>query len=285
MTGYIYQIENLINGKSYIGQTVDFNRRKRSHLNKLKSGTHCNPHLQAAYDKYGEQEFHWRVWQFNNITEEELNQKEIEFIKKYDAIENGYNIAEGGGKPPLHQKTDDKILSYCLCILFKYDKVGKPLERILKYSGGTMSALKTKKRYPKAWELYDSYSQEEKDSYAQYYYDFWEVEKEKVTSASQRGNGKLDRKALLISQEILNNIYAANELGYGYSCVALYYNLNSATVKDWMSGRARKKNLDCYISLSETEKNLIKEHLPLLEFQKLENQKERYNRIVKQTAV
>ena len=52
-----------------------------------------------------------------------------------------------------------------------------------------------------------------------------------------------------------------------------------------MSGRSRKKNLDYYISLPEIEKNLIKEHLPLLEFQKLENQKERYNRIVKQTAV
>lgn len=285
MTGYIYQIENLVNGKSYIGQTVDFNRRKRTHLNKLKNGTHCNSHLQAAYDKYGEQEFHWRVWQFDDITEEELNQKEIEFIEKYDAIKNGYNMAEGGGKPPLHQKTDDKILSYCLCILFKYDKVGKPLERILNYSSGTMSALKTKKRYPKAWELYNSYSQEEKEFYAQYYYQFWEVEKEKINKASQRGNGQLDEKALLISQEMLNNIYAARELGYGYTCVALYYNLKPATVKDWVTGRARKQNLNYYINLSEKDKDLIKKQLPILDFQKLENKKEHYIRTHKQTAV
>ena len=36
MKGYIYQIENLITHESYIGQTVDINRRKNTHFNKLR---------------------------------------------------------------------------------------------------------------------------------------------------------------------------------------------------------------------------------------------------------
>ena len=281
MTGYIYQIENLKTGKSYIGQTVDFNRRKRTHLNKLQNGTHCNPHLQSAYNLYGEQEFHWRVWKFDNITEEELNQKEIEFIKKYDSINNGYNIADGGGKPPKNQKVDDKILSICLCILFKYDKVGKPLERILKYSSGTMSALKTRKRYPNAWSIYESYSEEERNQLAQKYYNEWEVEENKISAAIRRGNGKLSSKTITITQEELNNIYAARELGYGYTCLGLYYNINPSTVKDWVTGRARSKNLSVYNSLSDIEKEKIKNKLPVNDFQKLENKKEKFNRVTK----
>ena len=49
----IYKITNLIDGKVYIGQTVNYNKRKKRHLSSLENGNHHNEHLQRAFDKYG----------------------------------------------------------------------------------------------------------------------------------------------------------------------------------------------------------------------------------------
>ena len=55
MVGYIYRITNKVTGQHYIGQTVDINRRKRTHFNSLKRQDHDNPKLQASWNKYGEE--------------------------------------------------------------------------------------------------------------------------------------------------------------------------------------------------------------------------------------
>lgn len=54
---FIYKIENQINGKIYMGQTVRFNKRKTSHLIELRKNQHKNPHLQNSFNKYGEENF------------------------------------------------------------------------------------------------------------------------------------------------------------------------------------------------------------------------------------
>lgn len=53
----IYAIANSINGSCYVGSAVDFKTRKARHLNELRQGKHHSPHLQRAYDKYGETAF------------------------------------------------------------------------------------------------------------------------------------------------------------------------------------------------------------------------------------
>lgn len=53
----IYCIENEVNGKCYIGSAVDFKRRRREHLNKLRKGIHHSYFLQKSWDKYGEVNF------------------------------------------------------------------------------------------------------------------------------------------------------------------------------------------------------------------------------------
>ena len=61
MTSGIYMIENQANGKIYIGQTSDLERRKKEHLNKLKNKTHHNLHLQNSFNKYGEDNFVFKI--------------------------------------------------------------------------------------------------------------------------------------------------------------------------------------------------------------------------------
>lgn len=90
----IYKITNKINGKSYIGKTVDLHKRTVTHLWRLENGTHPNPHLQRAFDKYGKNNFGFEV--LERCREEDLNDKEMAYIKKYDSFGTGYNLTAGG---------------------------------------------------------------------------------------------------------------------------------------------------------------------------------------------
>lgn len=49
----IYSITNTLNGNVYIGQTTCLRIRKNGHFLLMKNGKGKNPHLQAAYNKYG----------------------------------------------------------------------------------------------------------------------------------------------------------------------------------------------------------------------------------------
>lgn len=57
----IYTITNLINNKLYVGCTFDFNKRFKSHINRLKHNKHKNQYLQKAWIKYGEENFKFEV--------------------------------------------------------------------------------------------------------------------------------------------------------------------------------------------------------------------------------
>jgi group I intron endonuclease len=57
----IYQITNMENGKYYIGSAESFERRRWQHTYDLKKGTHKNPRLQAAWNKYGPDAFVFEV--------------------------------------------------------------------------------------------------------------------------------------------------------------------------------------------------------------------------------
>lgn len=57
MTSGIYQIENQINGKRYVGSAMNLRKRWQAHLSALRRSVHHNPHLQAAFRKHGEAAF------------------------------------------------------------------------------------------------------------------------------------------------------------------------------------------------------------------------------------
>ena len=60
-TSGIYSIDNIVNGKSYIGSSNDIRYRWNRHLKLLHNNCHNNHHLQKSYNKYGEKNFSFQI--------------------------------------------------------------------------------------------------------------------------------------------------------------------------------------------------------------------------------
>jgi len=53
----IYCIENLVNGKKYIGQSIESEKRIETHIYDLRANRDSSIYLQNSWNKYGEQNF------------------------------------------------------------------------------------------------------------------------------------------------------------------------------------------------------------------------------------
>ena len=87
----IYSITNKLNNKKYIGSTAkSFKARFTQHKSKLNLGKHHCSHLQNAYNKYGGDNFVFRI---EKILQDCSNIRDIErvYILKYNSVANGYN--------------------------------------------------------------------------------------------------------------------------------------------------------------------------------------------------
>ena len=93
--GSIYKITNTINGKVYVGQTINdaYKTRIRDHLNGTQHGSRLVKH---AIEKYGQDVFTVEILH-DGIIPEFLNTLEIEAIAKFNTVApNGYNLDTGG---------------------------------------------------------------------------------------------------------------------------------------------------------------------------------------------
>jgi len=93
MAGGIYQIDNRINGKCYIGSTVNIERRWADHLRLLRRGQHENQHLQYAFDKYGEGAFDFCILEGVHDSSQ-LAKREQSYL---DRLKPEYNICPTAG--------------------------------------------------------------------------------------------------------------------------------------------------------------------------------------------
>lgn len=110
----IYKIINKVNNKVYIGQTINFKERVRSHRETAfrKSSREYNKPLYRAMRKYGLENFEIKIIDDSATSFEELNEKEIYYIQKYNSCVDygcGYNLDKGGKNGLKSDYTKNKI--------------------------------------------------------------------------------------------------------------------------------------------------------------------------------
>ena len=95
----VYKITNINNGKVYVGESINIEKRWDEHKEDLENNNHHNYKLQEDYNTYGEDNFKFEVLEeidANNL--ELIMQKclliilENKYIKQFNSIDNGYNI-------------------------------------------------------------------------------------------------------------------------------------------------------------------------------------------------
>jgi predicted GIY-YIG superfamily endonuclease len=128
MTCGIYLITNTVNNKSYVGQSINIEKRWQQH----KKSNETKP-LYRAFKKHGIDKFIFEI--LIECKPEELDQNEIQCIAEYESYgDNGYNMTMGG-----------KGARYDPDVERQRDPADKPSKAI--------AALKARKYEDSVWEL------------------------------------------------------------------------------------------------------------------------------------
>lgn len=96
MTCGIYMIMNNKNGKKYIGQSQDIEKRWKEHKERLENNKHYNTHLQNSWNKYGKNAFSFII--IERCHKNALNNRERYWINYHNTYNNPqhYNLTPGG---------------------------------------------------------------------------------------------------------------------------------------------------------------------------------------------
>lgn len=101
----IYKITNKINGKCYIGQSKNIEKRWIGHIKQLNKNQHGNFYLQKAWNKYGQVNFLFEILCICDY--EQLNDLETFYWNKYQP--NVYNLHRTGNAHNISEDIKYKI--------------------------------------------------------------------------------------------------------------------------------------------------------------------------------
>lgn len=134
----IYKITNLINGKCYIGQSVNIKQRWTTHLKDAfwENGPEYNYPLYQAFRKYGVANFSFEV--LEECSKDALNEREIFYIAKYNAYSKGYNQNAGGNSNPHPQKLTQEQVLQIIILLKTTNKTSEEIAYQFNVSGATI---------------------------------------------------------------------------------------------------------------------------------------------------
>ena len=111
MFGKIYLITNNINNKKYVGKTlVSLKERFETHKRDSRKEDIKGRPLYSAFNKYGFENF--SITLIEECSIDNLDEREIFWIKEYNTYNNGYNATLGGDGKILYDY--DEIISLTL---------------------------------------------------------------------------------------------------------------------------------------------------------------------------
>lgn len=150
----IYKIENLINNKCYIGQSINVTRRWIAHKSasqNIKSKNYEYP-LYKAFRKYGLENFSFSI--LEECSKDLLNEREKYWVEYYNSYINGYNQNEGGNSASHYIKlSKEKVLE-----IINYLKTSKESSEIIgeKFgvTGRTIRAINSGEQSPQEGVFY-----------------------------------------------------------------------------------------------------------------------------------
>lgn len=213
----IYKITNLINGKVYIGQSTNIERRWKDHkrmFNYKDDGSlKYNYPLYCAFRKYGEKNFKFEI--IEECSEEELNEKEILYIKKHNSYvrwknSNGYNQTLGG-------ESNSGESNPCAKIVYCEGKEFGCAKNCAEYYGVGAEAMRSwlNKGRPMPKEWYDKglrYFDETMENY-------------KIQTGN---NGEYNPRSI--------PVYCEGKKFANVRECAEQYGINEKTIKNWLNG-------------------------------------------------
>lgn len=145
---YIYQIQNDINNKIYVGKTeFSIEKRWKEHCRDYKKESKEKRPLYLAMNKYGIEHFHISLLEETDNPEE----RECYWIEKLGSFKYGYNATTGGdGRKYLDYDLILALWNEGLCI--------KEISNITNYSSDQISSIleqkevSLKERQQRGWE-------------------------------------------------------------------------------------------------------------------------------------
>ena len=134
----IYKFTNKINGMSYIGQSVDIERRYKQH----KRINTDNTIFHNAIREYGFEAFDFEIIEL--CTKDSLDEKEKIYIKKYNTVyPKGYNIATGGHTGHPVKLNPDNDLKEIIELLETTDMTNEEIGSLHSVSSKIISMINT----------------------------------------------------------------------------------------------------------------------------------------------
>lgn len=225
----IYKITNLINEKSYIGQSIHIEKRWEEHCRDSSESL-----ISQAIKKYGRKNFSFSI--LEEAEKEELNDLEKEYILIFDSVvPNGYNILTGSDSNyTSFTKYDSKIFEDIISdiknssltleeISKKYNLCRKTITRI---NNGEVHFLENE-NYPLRKNQYNTIKWKESPILHKCLICGKETTNEKY--CSQDCVHIAQRKAERPSREKLKSMIR----NYSFTKIAKFYDVTDNTIRKW----------------------------------------------------
>lgn len=100
MTAGIYRIQNSVDGRVYVGQSVNIEARFTAHRSSLRLNKHYAVHMQRAWNRHGEDAFLFEI--VETCSADRLDELELEWIIRTKCCDykHGYNTCPVPGHGP-----------------------------------------------------------------------------------------------------------------------------------------------------------------------------------------